>query len=361
LSTFIVSSVAVLNAQLAVAHAGDVIELAGGTYSGLAIKGLNFTSPVTITSADPANPAVITDMSVVNAAGLNFTNLEFSFAAATTDSGTYAFGITVSSCSNIHFNSDSIHGILDVAPDLDVKGIRFLDSSNVSVSNSELQYLRVGISNENDSSVSITGDNFHDLRVDGIDTFGTSYITISDNNFSNFHRLGTPATGGDHGDAIQFWTGGTTASARYITITNNVIVQGQGEVAEGVFMTDSAGYQYKAVTISDNLIVGGAWNGIHVTDVWNLQVTGNTLVGLTTESQTPWIDIEHGGSVVLSNNGAMKFVLKYDTGVTQSGDVITQAVSDQGLATITDWLATHDHPMTVGLITPYQLIHDSLT
>ena len=57
-SIITVGSTASLEAALGHAHAGDTIQLQAGQYDGLVIKYANF-SGVTITSADPSHPAVI--------------------------------------------------------------------------------------------------------------------------------------------------------------------------------------------------------------------------------------------------------------------------------------------------------------
>src|SRR6516164_3794764 len=121
MSSFIVSSAAALNAALSQAQAGDTVQLAPGTYSDLTINGDRFSGAVTITSLDPANPAVITELNLAYDQGLVFQNLEFSLPMG--DGTSVPHGIFVNHSQDIHFRSDSIHGVLGVAPTNDQTGI----------------------------------------------------------------------------------------------------------------------------------------------------------------------------------------------------------------------------------------------
>ena len=54
-----VANTAELYAALSSAQGGERIELAGGDYGSLSFRGMTFPSDVTITSADPADPAAM--------------------------------------------------------------------------------------------------------------------------------------------------------------------------------------------------------------------------------------------------------------------------------------------------------------
>jgi parallel beta-helix repeat protein len=355
-STLIVSSVTQLNATLHTAHAGDVIELSPGTYSGVSIKGLN-AGGVTITSQDTSNEAVLTGLQITSSSGLTFSGLEFSFPMG---DGTWGpHGITVKSSQDIHFASDSIHGVLNGDPTNDVIGIGFADSSNVSLTNSELQELRAGITVGSSDHVTISGNNIHDLRIDGIEGAGDDTVTISDNTFSNFHHVGTSATGGDHSDAIQFWTTNQTVGTSNLTITNNVIVQGAGRDMQGIFLQDLTGkLPYQNLTVTGNLIIGGNWNGILVEDAKGLTLSDNIVAPTSTEIQTPWIKVTNSDGATVSNNTAKTIGLTDgNSHLTESGDSTTGAVSDGGVSMLTSWLASHSHLVPMGPKSAEALVH----
>jgi nitrous oxidase accessory protein NosD len=358
MSSFIVSSAAALNTALSHAQAGDTVELAPGTYSDLTINGDRFSGAVTITSLDPTNQAVITELNLAYDQGLVFQNLEFSLPMG--DGTSVPHGIFVNHSQDIHFRSDSIHGLLGVAPTNDQTGIGIANSSNVSVENSELQYLYDGITMGSDNTVLISGNNFHDIRIDGIAASSTQNATITNNNFSNFHHLGVVGAGGDHSDAIQFWTTGQTVGSANLTITNNIIVQGQGRDMQGIFLQDSVGnLPYKNVQVTSNLIIGGNWNGIMVDDAHGALIGNNNVVPLSTQSQIPWIKVQNSDQVYMNHNAAGSFCVLTSTNLTENGDKINAAAKDQGVGAITVYLNGHpNHIVPMGPVTAHDLVWD---
>src|SRR3954470_8461293 len=123
-----VSTSAGLNAALNSAHSGDTIVLAPGVYAGVLSSGDHFSSAVTITSADLAHEAVITDLNVSNSSGLTFSQLELH---ALTTGGDNPF--KVSSSQSIHFEHLNVHGSLDGNAQDDVSGFLIRGSSGVTV------------------------------------------------------------------------------------------------------------------------------------------------------------------------------------------------------------------------------------
>src|SRR5262249_24775290 len=157
---------------------------------------------------DSANEAILTDFTMSNCNGLIFSQLEFS---AVTALDPY-FAFRIESSSNIEFRNLSVHGDQIGGP----AGFLFRNGSNIRVINSDFQQLGGGIVHTNSTGLTITGNSFHDIQSDGISGNGSSNVEISQNTFTDFHPVG-----GDHPDAIQFFTLNTTAPAHDITITNN--------------------------------------------------------------------------------------------------------------------------------------------
>jgi hypothetical protein len=322
------------------AHGGDTILLAPGTYSGVTIKNLNESGTVTIRSSDPAHQAVLTDLHVNNSSGLTFSHLEFSVGAG--DPAT--FPVYIQTSQNLSFDHLSIHGTMDGNPANDHGGLRITGSTNVSVTNSEFQQLGNGLLESSNTGVTVSDNYFHDIRIDGVDNNASSNVTISDNYFSNFFHVGSVGSGGDHSDAIQFWTNGTTASVHDITVKDNLIVQGVGHDMQGIFLHDEVGtLPFQNVTITGNAIVGGNWNGIFVDDAQSLTITGNKVIGLTGQSQTPAIKV--GGISIsggdISNNQATSLQISSATSTTQSNNTTLGASSDGGQSALHSWFVSH--------------------
>jgi Ca2+-binding RTX toxin-like protein len=328
-----------LVAALNTAHSGDTIQLAAGTYSTLLLQNYNFAGAgVTITSADPAHQAILTGMTLRNDTGFNISNVEMTVNPAGADNP-----FQIASSTNINLNHLNVHGSLDGNPQDDVGGMIIRDSSNVTLSNSEFQQLHWAVTQLNDTGLTITNNNFHDIRTDGIRGGGSSNVTISHNAFSSFSPVA-----GDHADAIQFWTTNTTASAHDITISDNVITRGSGDAFQGIFMRDDVGnLPFQNVQISGNLVSGGLYNGIVVQGGTHVAITGNEVIGLA--DQPSWIDVRGDSNVTLANNQATQFLNDGSTNVTATNDTTIATPTDGGKALISAFL--HQNPTDIASTT----------
>lgn len=324
-----ITSTAALTSALKAAKAGDTILLSPGTYS-LSASGLTFASDVTVASADASRPAILTGVSISGTTGLTLRDLELRADAV---NGTNPF--KVSGSTDIHFQRVDVHGSLDGNPQNDVSAFLIRQSSNVSIEDSEFQQLTNAVSHLGVQGLTIRGNAFHDLRVDGVRGGGSNYVTISDNTFRDFR----PATG-DHPDAIQFWTNNTTTNTHHIVVADNMIVRGTGSAMQGVFMdNDAVGVRYTDVLIEGNLISGGMYHGITIVEADRVVVRENFVQGFT--GMKSWIRLTdvRGGDV--SGNTANAIILT-EASVTQSGNTIVAVASDGGDAITALWLAAHD-------------------
>jgi Ca2+-binding RTX toxin-like protein len=329
-SIITVGSTASLEAALGHAHAGDTIQLQAGQYDGLVIKYANF-SGVTITSADPSHPAVISSFDMTNVTGLTFRNVEL---LANTGVN---FDFNVRNSADVHFDHVNVHGSLDNNPANDPEGIEFTNSSNVSITNSVFQQLGRGAGAFSSSNVQMTGNTVHDMRSDGFDFAQVDHVTVSGNNFTNFFPVA-----GDHPDAIQFWTLGTTAASHDITISNNVVTEGHGTVgSQGIFFKDEVGtLAYQNVTISGNLIQGGYTNGIRLDHANGLNINNNTLTTDVNGLQVR-MEVDNSSNVALSNNQAVIYMFSNNTSFSESGDTYNNVMSDNGNTVLSNWLHAH--------------------
>lgn len=339
MATINVSTTAALTSALKSAVSGDVIKLAAGTYSGFGASNLTFTNGVTITSADPAKQAILTDFSITNVHGVTFSNLEM---VATTHldyiaNNTNYYAFKVAKSSDIHFDKIYAHGSLDGNAQNDVLGLQIRDSSNVSVTNSEFEQLNRALAVGNTKDVVVSGNEVHGLRSDGFNFAQVSKVKVTGNVFHDFDPVK-----GDHPDAIQFWTTSTTVASSDILISGNVITRGDGEYTQGIFMRDETGVlPYERVTISDNLIVGTGWSGLRVIGAKNLTITNNELVSVTGD-YTTYMLIQKADGVVATGNSSARISFDEVKNLTDRGNVITKTVADLGLSDVKDWAASHN-------------------
>ena len=214
------------------------------------------------------------------------------------------------------------------------------DSKNVSVSNSDIHHLGTGISYINSDTVLLSGNKLHNIQSDAMHGGGTSNITITGNTFTDF-----APKAGDHPDAIQFWTTGTTVSAHDIVVTDNIITRGAGSVIQGIFMGNEKMLEYKNVTITGNAVVGGMYNGIYLADASNVKIEGNLVQGY--KDMTSWIYMSKITNGVLSNNQATTFNLAKDNLGLNNHDNKTLDLQPVGDVVALDHWLHPDAPATV--------------
>lgn len=225
-----VASLADLLAALKAAQAGDVVTLAPGDYGALVIDRI-------------AAPGVI-----VAAAGAKVPSLRLSASKGITVRDLIVSGAPGAYCGQI------------------------TGCEGVAIEGGEFSGGRMGVVVQRSNGVVVRGARFHHLSADGINVSGTSNILIEGNSFTDF------VESGDHRDAIQFMTTGTTASAENITIRGNRMWRGTGALFQGVFITPQAGgLPYKRVTIEGNTVIGAMAHGIGVALAEDVEITGNTV------------------------------------------------------------------------------------
>jgi parallel beta-helix repeat protein len=326
-----------LNAALKSAKPGEIILLAPGVYSGLSANGLALKD-VTITSADPAHPATLAPFYMNGASGLTFSNLVF-----TVEGSKDPYPTRIGNCSNITITQVSVHGSMDGNPQNDPSGLSIDGSDHITVTKSDFQELANGLVHRNSTNVLVDGNHFHDIGQDGVHGAGSSNMTVSNNRFSDFKP-----EDGQHPDAVQFFTAGTKQQAHDIVATGNLYERGSGSTIQGMFFSDESGMGYKAVTISNNVIVGGLYNGVGMANGDGVTITGNTI--LAYPDQESWIVLRYSRNVTATGNRAEKFTW-LETKVVEKGDKTNDETRDKGAKAIAAWTAEHPGA-TYGVVVP---------
>jgi parallel beta-helix repeat protein len=325
MSTYTVSTTAALASTLATAQGGDTVLLAPGEYDNVVIKNLSFASAVTVASQDPTHPAVLTSLLVTGDKYLNLSHLEFDLSAAQMGAAT---PFRVANSSRVTLSYLDVHGSMDGNPQDDAIAMAVNNSNYVTVSNSEFQQAAVAITHLGDTHLTITGNSFHDLRYDGVHGSGSNWVTVSNNTFTSFYPVGTQPTGGDHPDAIQFFTLGTTVATHDLVVTGNTIVRGAGAPTHGVFFDDEVGtLPFQNVTIKNNTVIGEGCDGISVNHAANVTIAGNTVQAYV-DLNPSRIQLINVAGASVTNNSAAKYA--YDptvTGLTTANDKVIAAVA----------------------------------
>src|SRR3546814_7621840 len=74
------------------------------------------------------------------------------------------------------------------------------------------------------------------MRSDGFNFVQVQDVKVIGNSLKDFSPVS-----GDHADAIQFWTTGSTVASKNIEISNNLITGKSGGQMQGIFITDQSG------------------------------------------------------------------------------------------------------------------------
>ncbi|WP_162257180.1 right-handed parallel beta-helix repeat-containing protein [Phenylobacterium sp. Root700] len=282
-----------LQAALKAARGGETIFLAPGMYPAFIISSLSFDKTVTITGA-----------------------------------GALLHGVVVAECRGLRFLKLNFQG----DPQENANGILIRRSREIVVENCEFQNLMHGIGHLASASVSIKGNKFFNIRSDGVRGGGSSRVSILGNHFSSFHPQMRADGKGDHPDAIQFWTTNTTVSAEDIVIQGNLIERGAGLTMQGVFLRDESGgdLPYIRPKVLDNVVIGGAWNGVTIGGGVDVEVARNICLAFPDEGCRVRVSRARGGSV--RDNQASDFVFSDLSNVQLVRNAKLAAVKDGGAA-----------------------------
>jgi polygalacturonase len=323
---FQVSTKADMASALAVATGGDVISLKGGDYTDVKLSGFKFDTPVIITSADPNDPAVFTNVTLNQVDGLTFKDVEVEVVSGT--------GLIIANSKNVVVDDVEFYGASQ--DKLGGTGILVRNSSDVTISKSEFHHLGNGMSHLDSNKLNVTDSSFHDIRIDGIHGGGTSNVLIARNTFTDFYRQP-----GEHTDAIQFWTANTKASAENITITGNLISRGDGNGMQGIFVGDESRGKLPFInlTITDNTVIGSMYNGIAVSQAKNLLIDGNTVVGY--QDMKAWILVKGANGATISDNTTSQLSLdSSNLNLTKLANQIVPLIDPTDAVALSKWLVS---------------------
>jgi parallel beta-helix repeat protein len=287
-----------LDAALRAATGGETIKLLAGTYSNLRLTNRNFASNVTITSADPNHPATIQYVNVNSSNNVTFKSLDIGRPILAPEAE-YTQLSNVTSSTNIMF--DSVHisgGSGDPSKSLGW-GMFVRDGSNITIQNSTVDHVTMGMQLNGVDNLVLKNNTFENNRRDSLNLSEVTNVVIDGNFFTNNYPLP-----GEHPDAIQFFTAGTTQASSNIVIKNNIVMQGDGGAIQGIFMNDEAGnLPYTNVDITNNLIyVSGLYNGITIAHGSNINIQQNTVVSRTDDAAYMRIALSAVNGATIANN-----------------------------------------------------------
>lgn len=279
-----------VGAALTSATAGTVIELVGGNYGALSARRISGAvgQSITLRSADPANPARISEMDLREANHLVLDGLLFDYTYSPADkSNLRAFQVFTSR--DVVIRNSSFDGDLAPAESPEEQayptgfGLAIISSAEVRLENSNIHDFYRGLLVSDSVDINIIGNDIHSIRMDGMNFAQVERVLIENNIIHDFKRA---LDSSDHADMIQFWTNQTKRPSVDITIRNNVLNSGVGWYTQSIFMRNEEVDQgrsgremfYRNVTIEGNVIVNAHLHGVSVGEVDGLIISKNTIL-----------------------------------------------------------------------------------
>jgi len=350
-----VTSAGELRRAVDAAADGAVVRLAPGRYPSIELTDIRKSETVTIMSADPARPAVIGELLIRNCSGLTLQNLEFAGQPETSPAGSSGsesvvdqvarpeqgpsarrgngFVFVVAGSQNIVLDNLDVHG-----PDNGLQagsGLRPLlvrGSRNVTVSNSRFSHMFHGLEILDVDGFRAIGNDFSNMRTDGIRGGNSSNVEIAYNVMTDFF----PAPG-DHPDGIQLWALPRTTTMDNIAIHDNLVVRGRGASTQGIFIRDVRNkFAFRNMTIRRNLIMGGLGNGISVNSADGALIEDNQVINYP-DRRASWIRIDTSRQVVMRDNRASKFMVNRSE-VKDEKNKVSQPIRIDEPSLVAKWL-----------------------
>lgn len=306
LSAVTVSTKAQLDAAIARARGGEVIQLAKGNYGKVSIKGRNFRSILTIQSAAAATPATFSGLELREVRNLTFKDIEITRARG--NDPVWAKMAEIYNATNISFIGGFVHGPANANWQDDMHGIYARNSSNLRISGVSFHDMTVALTIEDSDGYTVENNFFSFMSRDAMNVPGTRSGRIDNNSMFLFDTA--PEA---HPDGIQCWTTGKKTGCKNMQITNNKFFGSPGHEFQGVFLGDEAKVGgYDNIQITGNVMTSLMWNAIYVGgNGSSIAIRNNTITA--GPNYRSWIYTF--GPATLSGNAAPDYVIARKRGI----------------------------------------------
>ncbi|MCA8869060.1 MAG: right-handed parallel beta-helix repeat-containing protein [Rhodobacteraceae bacterium] len=288
-TTIIVSNSAELKQAMATLAAGNggtiLMKNAGEAYNaGFPNAGDN-EPPITLTSFDSENPAVIERLNILNRENITIDGVVFDSSNASVERSVYTPDLEITSSSAIIVKNSVFRGsateiftggdgekqAFSMSLVRGTNGFTF-ENNDVSGYNHGLQFLEV-------KDISIKNNEIRAMQGDGMRFGGVQDVLIEGNNLHDF--LGSTSNM-NHNDMIQFWGTNTVMNTENVIIRGNILDAGEGSASQAIFgyneQFSETGVYFKNFLVENNVIHNGAYQGIWLSNIDGLMIRNNTVL-----------------------------------------------------------------------------------
>ena len=300
-----ISDASALSNALKTATGGEVFVLQAGNYGALRVKRA-YKAPVTLRSASAAAPACFTELRIDAAGNLVLDGLVFDYEysqgekdSANRFSILNSRGISITnSVFDGGYRAGAGHG----------RGLRIRDSAKITISGSVFRKWWKALTGDSVVDLSIWGNDFSDIRSDGIALGVIDGLVIEANRMHNFRGV---KGNKDHRDMVQILRSSNRRSTN-ITIRDNTFDMGAGDYAQTIWMGGDRKnladpmLRHQNVLIENNVIYNAHTHGISVHGIDNLSIRKNSVIRVrraeTGKVTIPRINVSASRYVVIEQN-----------------------------------------------------------
>jgi len=305
LASITVGSNAELTSALNAAKGGERIVLRPGNYGAVIVQNRTWQNPVTVESADPSHPAIISRFVAMDTSGMTLRNIEFTRPLG--NERPWSKIAEVTRGANIRFEGGSFYSTLDGDPSNDMQGMMARGTKDLVVSGVKFRDLYVGFTCDDCVNSVIQNNDFSIMGMDAINIAGVRGAKIAGNVFHDFRPLP-----GVHPDAIQCWTTRKASGCKDVTIVGNTFRGDPGHEFQGVFFGDEAGVGgYDRIMIANNTFTCTMWHAVNIARGDDIQIANNRI--FAGPNFKPWF--RTAGPAKLTGNVAPSYFVQNKQGV----------------------------------------------
>jgi hypothetical protein len=314
--------------------AGDTVWLRSGYHGALAIKGGNYTPPISVMAATGQKPT-LSRVTFNGTQGWVLGGVSISPSYAPTPAvydmvlvDTSSARVTVKDCDLFSVKDASAWGATEWI-DSASSGI-FVRGKNVIVSNNSLTNVRFGISVDGTDAL-IDNNRIVNFSADGMRGLGDNGV-FQYNLVKNVYVSGTDGDD-NHDDGFQSWSTGTggpgSGVVKGVVLRGNVFInrddpnQKLSNSMQGIGCFDG---MFDGWVVENNVVITDHWHGISFYGMTNSRIVNNTVIDVNNVSPgPPWIMVTAHKNGTPSNNVLVRnnLATDFDIATSDAGSTIT--------------------------------------